>query len=204
VLQYLLPQCIKTLPHLCKHHQTITKHPQSSHILSSSTSILSAFGLDPNLDPPSSSHTATAQIQSTVRNQAKMYALKAITIAAMAFAALAAADCNRTGQKASEETQAAMRSEERINPVCGALMGNYASGERRRTCVDIGGNKYDFMLHLVSSNARAIDFEECKNGMRKEIDCERGGMTKYGNWEYQYAESLKSSNSRNIFADLSD
>jgi hypothetical protein len=79
-----------------------------------------------------------------------------------------------------------MMEEEQLSGVCASLIGDYAGGERRHTCVSVGGNKYDFMLHRHKRSARSIDVAECMDGMRKELGCERGGNTKYGNWEYKY------------------
>lgn len=79
-----------------------------------------------------------------------------------------------------------MMEEEQLYGVCTSLIGNYAGSERRMTCMSVGGNKYDFTLLRTENSPRSIDILECMDGMKKELDCERGGKTTYGNWQYKY------------------
>lgn len=79
-----------------------------------------------------------------------------------------------------------MMEEEQLYAACTSLIGSYAGSERRMTCMSIGGNKYDFTLHRTESGPRSIEIVECMDGMKKELGCERGGKTTYGNWQYKY------------------
>lgn len=117
--------------------------------------------------------------------KSKMQISQALAILSFALIPLVSADCNSSGQQASQSTRNAMSADAQIDGVCSALIGTYAGGERRSTCIEVGGSKYDFMLHYHESGTRDIWLAECKDGFRKEIKCERGGKTSYGNWEYK-------------------
>ncbi|KAF2681170.1 hypothetical protein K458DRAFT_391964 [Lentithecium fluviatile CBS 122367] len=61
----------------------------------------------------------------------------------------------------------------------------YNSGQIRNACTNIGSNRVNFSLKLVSGGSRIIKSAECISGLYKEIEgCDRGGRTSYANWEY--------------------
>lgn len=131
-----------------------------------------------------------------------MYAFNAIaTIALLAFSSLASADCNSTGQKADQATMDAIRQDAQLDSICSVLTGQYALHEQRNTCIEIGGNKYDFTLKYDAKDGwiysapktRSIAVAECKNGMKKELGCSRGGKTGYANWWYRYVSRFSHS-----------
>ncbi|EEH47660.1 uncharacterized protein PADG_03744 [Paracoccidioides brasiliensis Pb18] len=68
-----------------------------------------------------------------------------------------------------------------------ALVGTYRPNDIRAKCYNLDSTKkVDFSLRLISNNGnRNIGAAECYDGLRKEIEgCDRGGRTRYGNWEY--------------------
>ncbi|KAI0378566.1 hypothetical protein F5Y04DRAFT_283796 [Hypomontagnella monticulosa] len=44
---------------------------------------------------------------------------------------------------------------------------------------------FSFKIRRVKGERRSLGFNECVNGMSKEVKgCPHGGQSKYGNWEY--------------------
>jgi hypothetical protein len=117
-----------------------------------------------------------------------MFNLKVVsTFAILALSSLASADhCNSTGQKADQPTMDAIRTDLSLESICSSLIGDHAGKEERNTCIEIGGGKYDFTLRYKGDGYRNIAIAECKDGMKKELGCARGGKQGYGNWWYRY------------------
>jgi hypothetical protein len=117
-----------------------------------------------------------------------MFSLKVISaFAILALSSLASADhCNSTGQKATQLVMDAIREDAQLDSICSVLIGDYAGKEQRNTCIEIGDGKYDFTLRYKGDGWRNIATAECKDGMKKELDCERGGKQGYKNWWYRY------------------
>jgi hypothetical protein len=86
----------------------------------------------------------------------------------------------------------ALQEDDMLATICSTLIGDFQSGERRRNCADAAGRKIDFMLHNIKDNGKGsfskIEMVECKNGIKKELACERGGKSTYTHWEYQYVK----------------
>ncbi|KAI9698665.1 MAG: hypothetical protein M1836_003775 [Candelina mexicana] len=101
------------------------------------------------------------------------------------FLAFAAASVDAKCWKSGPKTQTSNISPY-VGTVCNYLAGGYLGGEERYVCVvDNIGVKWNFSLERVSKGGtRQIDSAECQNGMNKEIKCEFGGSTEYGNWKY--------------------
>ncbi|KAK0510302.1 hypothetical protein JMJ35_007696 [Cladonia borealis] len=75
-----------------------------------------------------------------------------------------------------------------IATICNYLQGNaYVKQETRSQCVqDLAGVMWDFSLtYIGSGDTRPITSAECQNGMNKQIQCQYGGETSYGNWKYR-------------------
>jgi hypothetical protein len=63
----------------------------------------------------------------------------------------------------------------------------YQPGDIRAHCYNLSSlKKVDFALQLRSDvGARTIDYNECYDGLQKEINgCANGGHTQYSNWIY--------------------
>jgi hypothetical protein len=116
-----------------------------------------------------------------------MYNLKVASILAMlALSSPISASCNNTGQKADEAVMKVMQVDAQLETICTSLTGDYFGKEERTTCIQIGDGKYDFTLRRKGSSTRNIAAKECKDGMKKELACPRGGKTGYENWWYRY------------------
>lgn len=63
--------------------------------------------------------------------------------------------------------------------------------EERQTCLVVEGGltHYNFQLRCLSigdkAEKRPIGNEECMSGMKKPINCLRGGAQSYENWKYK-------------------
>ncbi|XXH06028.1 multicatalytic endopeptidase [Hypoxylon texense] len=69
---------------------------------------------------------------------------------------------------------------------CNKMKGNFGSRKTKSYCT---GNKdkkgYDFSVTHLKDGDRDLGYDECYDGLQKEIGgCERGGDTYYKNWEY--------------------
>lgn len=118
-----------------------------------------------------------------------MHSLKVFGVATFALLPIAvgatSTDCYNTGRKYGDNVRNAMLKDELLDPVCNNLAGSYASSESRHTCMEVEGAKFDFTLRCSNSDGRNIDAQECKDGMRKQLNCRRGGHTQYDNWLYK-------------------
>jgi hypothetical protein len=119
-----------------------------------------------------------------------MHFIKSLVLSTTAFAILGYAACYDSGETANNAALIALQEDDTLETICSTLIGDYKSGERRLNCADADGRKIDFMLHNIKDKGKGstskIELAECKNGIKKELACERGGKSKYTHWEYSY------------------
>ncbi|KAI8457198.1 hypothetical protein BY996DRAFT_837455 [Phakopsora pachyrhizi] len=71
--------------------------------------------------------------------------------------------------------------------VCREFQGTYGPNQDKTICRNGRDRDTSFRYYIkhVSGGYRNIDSTECTDGLNKEIvNCDRGGKTAYGNWEY--------------------
>lgn len=113
----------------------------------------------------------------------------------MALATLSYAkdtDCYSGGQEAKKEQRLAQQSDEQLEIVCSALTGKFFKGERKSNCVASGvaDTKFDFEILNVKETGKEgrnsfLELYECKDGIKKQLECSHGGKTKYEHWQYR-------------------
>ncbi|CAH0003612.1 unnamed protein product [Clonostachys byssicola] len=79
---------------------------------------------------------------------------------------------------------------QKVRDLCaGPFKGTYKKNEVRTYCRAVGRISVKYTIGLQGHNAgstRNMDFNECVNGLDKEIkNCAKGGDTTYGNWRYR-------------------
>lgn len=69
----------------------------------------------------------------------------------------------------------------------GPFIGTFQHGDYRAKCFNLSNEKkVDSSLGIISEGPRDIGYDECYDGLQKEINlCGQGGRTRYTNWEYQ-------------------
>jgi hypothetical protein len=97
--------------------------------------------------------------------------------------------CFKSGANFSSDQNDALKA---ARTACGGPLtkGKYQKRETRVKCYNIAKNKHvKLTVGLTGSNApseRKIGFDECLNGLTKEIiNCGKGGDTTYGRWRYR-------------------
>ncbi|CAH7666063.1 hypothetical protein PPACK8108_LOCUS380 [Phakopsora pachyrhizi] len=71
--------------------------------------------------------------------------------------------------------------------VCKEFQGTYGPNQDKSVCRNGRDRDTSFRYYIkhVSDGYRSIGPTECTDGLNKEIvNCDRGGKTAYGNWEY--------------------
>lgn len=105
--------------------------------------------------------------------------------------------CFSTGEKfGGKYTYAKARAQEACSTTF-VSPSIWEKNEERFACANLDdGKMVDFAISLTGDNAgetRELGYEECIDGLMKQVGCSKGGQKEYGNWKYRYVlDSLDS------------
>lgn len=65
------------------------------------------------------------------------------------------------------------------------MKGTFGGHKAKAKCYVKDGKGYDFIVTHIKDGNRDLGYDECYDGLQKEIGgCDRGGDSYYTNWEY--------------------
>lgn len=94
-------------------------------------------------------------------------------------------NCYGSGEAWGSDLNTAL---DKAKDFCNVKPSDFNPGQGFSRCYNLSNTKrVNFNLGLVTSKRRHIGFDECYDGMQKEINgCNKGGRTTYTNWRYKY------------------
>ncbi|KAF2658847.1 hypothetical protein K491DRAFT_713100 [Lophiostoma macrostomum CBS 122681] len=65
------------------------------------------------------------------------------------------------------------------------FQGDFGGNSNRHVCINGNGKKLEFTIYRLGGTNRALFWDECYDGLQKEINgCDHGGDSSYTNWRY--------------------
>ena len=111
------------------------------------------------------------------------------TLVVAILASDVSAGCYSSGQEWGDHNSAKIA----LNNACNSLNGGFAPGDVKKQCRDMpnGQHSYEFEVENRGSTGQSITFDDCYNGISREIDgCSRGGDVDIGPIRYKQVEYL--------------